>query len=138
MITHIDNVAARLIAERDSCNSHDKHIDISICKLRDLVHTGIACLRQVPTVLNIPDMMTNVLPPEKLLSCSNQITGDVTPAKLTRPVSFACIAPLRMLVLFCGAASVERACRTVVTHCMTISADNNTTFAPTYMCDIRD
>jgi hypothetical protein len=42
------------------------------------------------------------------------------------------------LVLFSGTASVEKACRTVVSNCVVISVDNNTAFAPTYLCDIRD
>jgi hypothetical protein len=138
MIAHIDNVAARLIAERDSSNSHAKHIDISICKLRDLIHKGIVSLRQVPTLINISDMMTKALPPEKLTNFSDQFSGDITPTNMAKPVSFACIAPLRLLVLFSGTASVEKACRTVVSNCVVISVDNNTAFAPTYLCDIRD
>ena len=52
-------------------------------------------------------------------------------------VSFACISPLQILVLFSGTASVERGCRTVVSDCVAISVDNNVHFAPTYLCDVR-
>jgi site-specific DNA-cytosine methylase len=63
--------------------------------------------------------------------------GDITPVSQKPGVSFACISPLRILVLFNGTASVERGCRTVVSDCVAISVDNNVHFAPTYLCDVR-
>lgn len=66
---YADNQSAISLAEAPRLSSKTKHISISYHLLKELVAEGYIKLHYVPTAQNWADMLTKVVPRNKLLEC---------------------------------------------------------------------
>lgn len=73
-----DNQSAIHLAKNSSLHSRTKHIEVRYHWIREVLSSKLLQLEKIHTDLNGADMMTNVLPKEKLQVCS-EVAGMTVP-----------------------------------------------------------
>jgi len=73
-LVHMDSTAAMGLATNDQISARNKHIDVKVHHVRNLIRDAEICLQYIPLEVHIADMLTKALPfqsVEKLRSLMN-------------------------------------------------------------------